>query len=90
MTLRPAKPITVTLGTMTERAQAHVNSGRYASMSEVLRAGLRALDREEAALETMLKAKIAEALADTRPSVSSGEVSRGLQARHMQRQSRDA
>ncbi len=68
------KPVTVTLGAMGERARAHVESGRYASLSEVMRAGLRALDREEAALDALLKAKVEAALADGRPSVPAAEV----------------
>lgn len=69
MVERLSKPVTVTLGGMAERAQRLVDSGRYASMSEVVRAGLRALDREEAALDALLKAKVEEALADPRPPV---------------------
>ena len=64
-----ANPVTVTLGEMGEHARRHVESGRYASMSEVVRAGLRALDREEAALDELLRHKVAEALADPRPSI---------------------
>jgi len=62
-----AKAVTVTLGDMTQRAERHLASGRFASMSELVRAGLRALDREEAALDMLLRARIAEALADERP-----------------------
>ncbi len=61
--------VSVTLGEMGVRAREHVAMGRYASLSEVVRAGLRALDREEAALDAMLKAKVAEALADKRPGI---------------------
>lgn len=73
MTERLSKPVTVTLGGMAERAQRLVDSGRYASMSEVVRAGLRALDREEAALDALIKAKVEEALADPRPPVPINE-----------------
>lgn len=73
MTERLSKPVTVTLGGMAERAQRLVDSGRYASMSEVVRAGLRALDREEAALDALIKAKVEEALADPRPPVPMNE-----------------
>ncbi|MEO7691800.1 MAG: type II toxin-antitoxin system ParD family antitoxin [Sphingomonas sp.] len=64
-----SKAVTVTLGEMGERAKRHVESGRFSSMSEVVRAGLRALDREEAALDEMLRVKIQEALDDPRPSI---------------------
>jgi antitoxin ParD1/3/4 len=63
------KPVTVTLGPLTEMAQSHVKSGRYASVSEVVRDGLRALEREEAALDAVLKAKVEAALADPAPAI---------------------
>lgn len=68
-----AKAVTVTLGEMAGRAERHLATGRFASMSELVRAGLRALDREEAALDMLLKAKVAEALADDRPSLPLAE-----------------
>ncbi len=64
-----SKPVTVTLGGMAKSAQAHVASGRYASISEVVRAGLRALDREEEAYERLLRRKIEESFADDRPPI---------------------
>lgn len=65
-----SKAVTVTLGKMASHAERHIASGRYSSMSEVVRAGLRALDREEAALDALLRAKVQEALDDPRPSIA--------------------
>lgn len=65
-----SKAVTVTLGNMAERAQAHITKGKYSTMSEVVREGLRALDREEAMLDAIYKAKIEEAIADPRPRIS--------------------
>ncbi|MBY8825480.1 type II toxin-antitoxin system ParD family antitoxin [Sphingomonas colocasiae] len=90
MTDRAIKPITVTLGEMTKRAQAHVASGRYGSISEVVRAGLRALDREEAALDALIKARVEQALADPRPLLSGEDVSASIAAHHANRRARDA
>jgi antitoxin ParD1/3/4 len=87
MSNRAAKPVTVTLGPLTEMAQGRVASGRYASVSEVVRAGLRALEREEVALDAILKAKVEAALADTSPSVSQAQVFADLRATHEKRKS---
>lgn len=64
-----SKAIKVTLGGMTNRARHYVETGRYASMSEVIQEGLRALDREEAMLDEFYRRKIDEALADPRPAI---------------------
>ena len=69
-------------------AQGRVASGRYASVSEVVRTGLRALEREEVALDAILKAKVEAALADPSPSISpKTEVFANLRALHEKRKS---
>ena len=60
---RASRPITVTLGDLHERVEARVKSGNYASVSEVLRAAVRALEREEAAVTDWLRQRVDEAFA---------------------------
>jgi antitoxin ParD1/3/4 len=79
MSARANKPISVTLGPLAARAEERVKSGRFASMSEVVREGLRALDREDAVFDEILKAKVAEALADPRPPIPAEEVRRMME-----------
>jgi antitoxin ParD1/3/4 len=83
--VRAGKPITVTLGPQQESLERRLASGAYASASEVVRAGLRALDREDAALDDALREKVNVALADPRPSVSAEDVFSRLRARHAAR-----
>lgn len=83
--MRTTKPITVTLGEMQERVEARVKSGAYSSASEVVRAGLRALDREEEALNEIWRRKIKESLDDPRPSIPAEEVFRELREHHASR-----
>ena len=83
--MRSTKPITVTLGEMQTRVDARVKSGAYSSASEVIRAGLRALDREEEALDEMMRRKIQESLDDPRPDLSLEEVFDKLERKHAAR-----
>jgi antitoxin ParD1/3/4 len=82
---RKSRPITVTLGELQERVDARVQSGAYASASEVIRAAVRALDREEAALDGWLRERIEEALTDPRPNVPAREVFERLREHHAAR-----
>lgn len=79
---RTSRPITVTLGDLQEHVALRVKSGAYASASEVVRAALRALDREKAALAGWLRQRVDEAFADPRPNLPAREVFRRLRAHH--------
>jgi len=82
---RTSRPITVTLGDLQQRVEARVKSGAYASTSEVLRAALRALDREDEAVGDWLRQRVDEAFADPRPNVPAREVFKRLRDLHAER-----
>lgn len=79
---RSSRPMTVTLGELQERVEARVKSGAYSSASEVLRAALRALDREESALDAWLRARVDEAFSGGSKSVPAEDVFKRLRAHH--------
>jgi antitoxin ParD1/3/4 len=79
---RTSRPITVTLGELQERVEAPVKSGAYASASEVIRAAVRALDREEEAINDWMRRRVEEAFTDPRPSVPARDVFRRLRQHH--------
>jgi antitoxin ParD1/3/4 len=72
----------VTLGELQERVEARVKSGAYASASEVMRAAVRALDREEAALNEWMRQRVDEALADPRRNLPARDVFKRLRKHH--------
>lgn len=82
---RANRPITVTLGELHQGVEERVKSGAYASASEVMRAALRALDREEAAVDEWLRQRVEESFADGEPTVPAGDVFRRLRAHHAKR-----
>ncbi len=82
---RTSRPMTVTLGDLHERVETRVKSGAYASASEVLRAAVRALDREETAINAWLRQQVDEALADPGPDIPAETVFKRLRAHHAKR-----
>jgi antitoxin ParD1/3/4 len=83
--MRKSKPITVTLGRQQDSVDRRLASGRYESASEVIRAAMRALDREEAVIDEVMRQKIRASLADPRADVSAEDVFRRLKAHHRDR-----
>ena len=81
---RTSRPITVTLGDLQTHVEARVKSGAYASASEVLRAAVRALDREEEAVVDWLRQRVDEALADPQPNIPARKVFKRLREYHTQ------
>jgi antitoxin ParD1/3/4 len=79
---RSSRPITVTLGDLQERVETRVKSGAYASASEVMRAAVRALDREEAAIDDWLRQRVEESFADPRPNTPAEDVFKRLRKLH--------
>jgi antitoxin ParD1/3/4 len=74
--------IRVDLGTLRRAVEERVESGSYATPDEVIRAGLLALQREEAGLNEWLTRLAEEALADPRPSSPAAQVFSELRAKY--------
>ncbi|WP_152046665.1 type II toxin-antitoxin system ParD family antitoxin [Aureimonas psammosilenae] len=79
------RTLTVTLGAQQRVVDERLASGTYASASEIVRAGLRALEREEAVLNETLRRMVQEALDDPQPPVPMEEVFERLERKHLER-----
>jgi antitoxin ParD1/3/4 len=80
--MRKSKPLTVTLGEQQRSIDRRLESGLYESASEIIRAALRALDREEAMIDEIMRQKIRASLADPRPDIPAEDVFARLRAHH--------
>lgn len=74
--------IRVDLGALKRAVDSRVESGTYATPDEVIRAGILALEREEAGLNEWLTLLAEEALADPKPSIPAAQVFRELRAKY--------
>jgi len=83
--MRTSKPITVSLGRQQASIDARLERGDYASASEVVRAALRALDREEEASNALYKARVEEALNDPTPGIPIEDVFERLEQKRASR-----
>src|SRR3954470_1580480 len=81
-TMRSSRTHSVTLGPLEASLQRRLQSGDYDNASEVLRTALRALDREEAMLDEILREKVRASMANKKPSIPADVVFQRLEARH--------
>jgi antitoxin ParD1/3/4 len=76
-----SKAIRVDLGAQRTSLQRHLESGQYEDASDVVRDALRALDRQHAVLDELLREEVRTSMADKRPSAPIDEVFRRVRAR---------
>ncbi len=93
--MRNTQPLTVTLPhDMAAMVKAKVASGEYATESEVVRDGLRALQARDAALEAWLRGEVAkscdEFAADPSIGIPAEEMTGRLRAAYRKRASKTA
>ena len=89
--MRTTRQLSITLpNEMADALRERVDSGAYASESEVIRDGLRTLFARDQALESWLRAEVVtvydELVADPATVVSIGEVRARLSARYSKQQ----
>ena len=77
-----AKAITVTLGGLRSKVEQRVKSGAYSSASEVVREGLRALDRQEAMLDDILRQRVQAAYDNPGPWIPIEEIFDSIEREH--------
>ena len=86
---RNSRPLTVTLGPQQRKVDDWVRSGAYSSASEVLRAGVLALEREQVAVDDWIRQEVRQRLANPMPTVDADEVFNRLEAKYQAMIDRD-
>lgn len=91
--MRTTQPISVTLPhDMAALVRAKVASGEYATESEVVRDGLRALQARDAAMESWLNGAVAksvdEFLANPKSGIPANEIMKQIRATYLDRVSK--
>jgi antitoxin ParD1/3/4 len=74
--------LVVDLGPLRQSVEDRIQSGSYTSADEDIRAGLLALEREEAHQDEWRTKLAKDALADPRPSIPAAQVFRELRAKY--------
>ena len=80
--MSPSDALTVALGEDKRILDTKLDSGEFASASDVVRAGLRALEREDATWDSRVREKVLEALGDEQPTTAADEVFARLRMRY--------
>lgn len=75
------KAITIDFGPQKASLRRHLQSGHYSDASDVVRDALRALDRQEAALDELLREEVRASMTDKRRSVPIDKVFERIRAR---------
>jgi|ERR1035438_8300621 antitoxin ParD1/3/4 len=81
-TVASSKALNIDLGAQRTLLERRLKSGQYQDVNDVMRHALRALEREDAALDELLRAEVRASMADKRPSVPAEDVFRRIEARH--------
>lgn len=71
----------IDFGALQASLRRHLESGQYSDASDVVRDALRALDRQEAALDEVLREDVRLSMADKRPSAPIDKVFERARAR---------
>jgi putative addiction module CopG family antidote len=91
--MRSTRQLSITLpNEMADMVRAKVESGAYASESEVIREGLRSLQDRDAAIERWLRDEVAPTydrmIADPSRAIPIDEVFDGMEARYLARKAK--
>lgn len=79
--------VQIDLGDMADSVARHLRDGEYESIDDVVREGVRALDREQAAFDAHHRELIDAAFADQRPGLPRREAFAAIRRRIAERRS---